>query len=86
MSPRTSVLLATGILLLGAAARPSAQVFDPTLRFRTLPTEHFVIHFHQGEDALAQFRAGVANSVQIVQIDVAIEWIGITGDGRTVPL
>ncbi len=43
-----------------AAARPSAQVFDPALRFRELPTEHFVIYFHRGEERIAQRLAAIA--------------------------
>jgi hypothetical protein len=34
----------------------AASLFDPLFRFRTLPTEHFVIYFHQDEDRLAQGR------------------------------
>ena len=41
-----------------APAAPS--LFDPALRFRTLPTEHFVIYFHQGEERLAQRLAAIA--------------------------
>jgi Tol biopolymer transport system component len=38
----------------------AASLFDPALRFRTLPTEHFVIYFHQGEDRLAERLAVIA--------------------------
>jgi Tol biopolymer transport system component len=56
---RTAALV---LLLAGAAAghASGASLFDPTLRFRSLPTEHFVIYFHQGEDALAQRLARIA--------------------------
>jgi hypothetical protein len=37
-----------------------AQAFDPLYRFRALPTEHFTIYFHQGEDALADRLAPIA--------------------------
>jgi hypothetical protein len=37
-----------------------AQPFDPLYRFRALPTEHFTIYFHQGEDALADRLARIA--------------------------
>ncbi|MGH9141991.1 MAG: hypothetical protein ACRD2I_12745 [Vicinamibacterales bacterium] len=51
-------------VLLVAAVRPGtargASLFDPALRFRVLPTEHFVIHFHQGEEPLAQRLARIA--------------------------
>ena len=58
--PGFRALLATALAVVCAGAWPSAQVFDPTLRFRVLNTEHFVIHFHQGEDPLAQRLAGIA--------------------------
>lgn len=57
---RIGALLATAIALVWAGASPSAQVFDPALRFRVLSTPHFVIHFHQGEDWLAQRLAVIA--------------------------
>jgi hypothetical protein len=38
----------------------AASLFDPLFRFRTLPTEHFVIYFHQDEDRLAQRLARIA--------------------------
>ena len=56
---RLGALLTTAIVL-SAVASPSAQIFDPALRFRSLPTQHFVIHFHQGEDVLAQRLARIA--------------------------
>ncbi len=37
-----------------------AQQFDPRHTFRVIPTEHFVIYFHQGEDALAERLARIA--------------------------
>jgi Omp85 superfamily domain/WD40-like Beta Propeller Repeat len=49
-------MLFAGLPLPAAAA----SLFDPALRFRTLPTEHFVIYFHQGEDRLAQRLAVIA--------------------------
>jgi hypothetical protein len=45
---------------LGAGTASGASLFDPALRFRQLPTEHFVIYFHQGEDPLAQRLARIA--------------------------
>jgi hypothetical protein len=57
---RTSALLATAIAVACAGARSSAQTFDPALSFRSLPTEHFVIHFHEGEAPLAQRLAAIA--------------------------
>jgi Omp85 superfamily domain/WD40-like Beta Propeller Repeat len=47
----------TALLLLSivacSATPQAATLFDPALRFRMLPTDHFVIYFHQGEDRLA---------------------------------
>ena len=37
--------------------------FDPDLTWRTLKTEHFNITFHQGEAALAEEVAGIAEAV-----------------------
>jgi hypothetical protein len=52
----------TTLALLAGLASPSgaATLFDPALRFRTLPTEHFVIYFHPGESRLAQRLARIA--------------------------
>jgi hypothetical protein len=38
----------------------AATLVDPLLRFRRLPTEHFVIYFHQGEEAMARRLAAIA--------------------------
>lgn len=45
---------AVAALLLGAAAGARAQPYDPSFRWRTLETPRFRVHFHQGEEALAQ--------------------------------
>jgi hypothetical protein len=37
-----------------------AGPYDPVLRFRTLATPHFLIHFHDGEDAAAARLATIA--------------------------
>ena len=45
------------VALLGALFAPglaAGQPYDPAYRFRTLDTAHFRVHFHQGEEALAQ--------------------------------
>ncbi len=47
-------------LLLAWAATADASVFDPLYRFRALRTDHFVVHFHQGEDRLAARLAVIA--------------------------
>ena len=43
-----------------AVSASAATLYDPRLHFRTLPTEHFVIYFHQGEEALARRLAAIA--------------------------
>jgi hypothetical protein len=45
------------LLLAAALALPvaaGAQPYDPSFRWWTLDTEHFQVHFHQGEEVLAQ--------------------------------
>ena len=39
--------------------------YDPRLRFRTISTPRFDIHFHQGEEAMAQRLAALAEHVAI---------------------
>jgi hypothetical protein len=53
-----SILIA--LLFVVSPAVRAASLFDPRLKFRTLTTEHFVIHFHQGEEALGQRLAAIA--------------------------
>ena len=51
------ILLAIALALPAVAA---AQPYDPSFRWQTIDTEHFQVHFHQGEEALAQRAAGEA--------------------------
>jgi surface antigen Omp85-like protein/WD40 repeat protein len=51
--------LVVSVSLCAASARAST-LFDPTFRFRTIRTPHFVIYFHQGEDRLAGRLAVIA--------------------------
>jgi hypothetical protein len=55
-----NALLVSALLVCSAAVADAASVFDPTLRFRALPTEHFFIYFHQGEDRMARRMAAIA--------------------------
>jgi hypothetical protein len=50
----------TAFALLAAPSRARGQSYDPGYRWHTLATPHFRIHFHQGEEALAQLVAEVA--------------------------
>ena len=71
---------ATLALLAGfASSSVAASLFDPAFRFRALPTEHFVIYFHQGEDRLAQRLARIAEETWL-----ALERpLGLTPPRRT---
>ena len=47
----------------GAGTASAALRYDPRLRFRTISTARFDIHYHQGEEALAQRLARIAEDV-----------------------
>jgi hypothetical protein len=51
---------AIALALLATTSVQAATLYDPLLRFRRLPTEHFIIYFHQGEDDLARRLAAIA--------------------------
>lgn len=57
------VLLVALVLALSTAHLDAATRYDPRLRFRTVSTVHFDIHFHQGEEALARRLERVAEEV-----------------------
>lgn len=59
-APRLLARISLVIALLAASPLRAATLFDPALRFRTIGTEHFIIYFHQGEDALASRLAVIA--------------------------
>jgi hypothetical protein len=59
---RVVALLLLSLLLLAAGAQASER-YDPRLRFRTLSTASFDIHFHQGEEALAKRLAAIVEDV-----------------------
>ena len=56
-SARAALLAALAALLAPAAA---AAQYDPAFRWSTLDTDHFQVHFHQGEEALARRVAAAA--------------------------
>ena len=58
---RVLASLTLGAIMLCTVAK--AASFDPSLTWRTLKTPHFNITFHQGEAALAEEVAGVAEAV-----------------------
>ncbi|HET7825851.1 MAG TPA: hypothetical protein VFK90_10975, partial [Anaeromyxobacter sp.] len=65
--------------LLSAAALARAQPYDPAFRWRTIETPHFRVHFHQGEDALAQEVAREAERAH----EILTPKLGYAPPGRT---
>jgi hypothetical protein len=57
--------LAGALLLVAGISHPAAAAnrYDPRLRFRTIATPRFSIHFHQGEEAVARRLAIIAEEV-----------------------
>jgi Tol biopolymer transport system component len=67
-------LAVTGLALIALAAAPREVVAgDPNLRYRTISTEHFRIHFHQGIEEFAHELAGVAEEVH-AELSVLFGW------------
>ena len=61
---RGLLVLALLVPVLAAASTVAAsQRYDPRLRFRTISTPRFDIHFHQGEEAMARRLAILAEQV-----------------------
>lgn len=57
------LLISLTLVTAAASSARAASFFDPAHRYRTLATEHFSIHFHQGEDRLARRLAVIAEDV-----------------------
>ena len=55
------IVLLTVVLLLLAV--PAIAKFDPDFTWNTLETPHFLIHYHQGGEALAKKTAQIAEDV-----------------------
>jgi len=60
-----TIALVSSLLATTATAATAQTLYDPLLRFRRLPTEHFVIYFHQGEDDIARRLGGIAEETWI---------------------
>ncbi|HXI11826.1 MAG TPA: hypothetical protein VNM92_04185 [Thermoanaerobaculia bacterium] len=69
----------TLLLLLLAAQLHAATEYPPRLKWQTITTEHFHVHFHQGEEALASRAAGYAEDAH-KQLVPLLDW---TPRGRT---
>ncbi len=50
-----------------------AAFFDPKLKWQTLSTEHFNIHFHNGEEEIAYRMAGITEKVY-AKLSPKLEW------------
>lgn len=51
------------LLLALAVSAHAASEFPPNYRWQTLTTEHFFVHFHQGEETVARRAAAIAEDV-----------------------
>ena len=67
---KKTVLLILVLLLL---AVPAFAKFDPDFTWNTLETPHFLIHYHQGGDALAKKTAQIAEDVH-ARLAPRIKW------------
>ncbi len=65
MPKRKKLLLALGLLLVFQLVGASAHsaFFDPKLKWYTISTKHFNIHFHQGEEDIARRMALISEKV-----------------------
>lgn len=59
-----ALLLAASLLAVLAATADGATRYDPRLRFRSLTTPHFTIHYHQGAEQAARRLAVVAEEAR----------------------
>lgn len=76
---RACILLALLVFTTLAPEPVDAARWHPALRWHTLDTEHFSIHFHQGGEQLAEEFALLAEEVH----DILAPYIGWTPRGRT---
>ena len=61
------------IALLFVTAAAEAASYPPRYRWRTITTEHFFVHAHQGEEELAQRAAAIAEDVH-VRLTTRLGW------------
>jgi Tol biopolymer transport system component len=70
---RWSPALLLAAVVLSPPVPAAAQLYDPAYRFRTLETEHFRVHYHQGEEALGQEVARAAERAHAA-LSPALGW------------
>ncbi|VAX02596.1 hypothetical protein MNBD_GAMMA20-341 [hydrothermal vent metagenome] len=68
------LIIVLGIMLLFSPPATSATLHDPVLNWQTLHTEHFAIHFHDGEQPLAEELAAIAERIHQT-LSVQLQWI-----------
>jgi Tol biopolymer transport system component len=68
---RLAVPLLLVLQLLGTSASAASDRYDRRLRFHTISTPRFDVHFHQGEEAEARRLAAIAESVA-AELDVTL--------------
>jgi len=61
------------LLLLAASTSAQGASFDPDMTWRTITTEHFNIHFHQGEEQLAEEFSETVEEVYETMVE-EIKW------------
>ena len=71
MTSRLAIFL---FLLLGSLSAYAATYSEGELKWFTLETEHFNVHYHEGLERLAESAAGVAESA-FVDLTVYFDWI-----------
>jgi Tol biopolymer transport system component len=67
---RPALVLGMAVLALSALAPGQARAYDPGYRWRTLHAPHFRVHYHQGEEALAQEVAQAAERAHAALVPV----------------
>jgi Tol biopolymer transport system component len=62
------------LLLLAATSASGASSYPPSYEWRTYETEHFLVHFHQGEEALSRRAGAIAEDVH-ARLSPLMRWI-----------
>ncbi len=65
------LLVTCGLLLFSAV--PAVAKFDPSFRWNTIETPHFLIHYHQGGEEIAKKAARIAEDVH-ARLTPRIKW------------
>src|SRR5574339_453708 len=68
---RRAVAALSLIITLVPALADAATRYDPRLRFRTISTARFDIHFHQGEEVLARYLEAIVER-EAASVDAAV--------------